>query len=237
LAVLVCSCIKGSPDFMKSKGRPSIWRQLMGSFVLDLDRAAAQPRLQPARPTSTAVALQNHVIAFLICLFLGFVFTLPASLSPGAALLGYPGDNFQHAWFLWHFARAVAQAKNPFYTSLIFYPHRVNLAWSTTDPLAGVLALPLSFTAGPVVAYNLSIVLQLALSAFFARLLCLRISRHQVAALAGGAIFGFSPFFLAHALGHLSLVTAFPIPLFVMGLDRIFSARGGSAWPWESRCC
>lgn len=177
---------------------------------------------------SGAAAGRNHLIAFLLCLFLGFLFTLPGSLSPSSSLLGYPGDNFQHAWFLWHFARAVSHAHNPFYTRLLFYPSRVSLAWSTTDPLAGLIALPLSLIAGPAVAYNLSLVLQLALSAFFARLLCLRISRNEPAAFIGGIVFGFSPFLLAHALGHLSLVTAFPIPLFVLALHRIFPAQNPS---------
>ena len=171
---------------------------------------------------------RGHFVVFLICLALGFVFTLPGSLHPAAALLGYPGDNFQHAWFLWHFAKAVVAGQNPFYTNLIFYPNQVNLAWSTTDPLASVLALPLSLTAGPIVAYNLSVILQLALGAFFARLLCLRICRNEAAALVGGIIFGFSPFLLAHALGHLSLVTAFPIPLYVLALARILDAENPS---------
>lgn len=198
-----------------------------------LDREPGQPATAPplAGRIIGSSALRNHIIAFLICLLLGFVFTLPGSLSPNSALLGYPGDNFQHAWFLWHFARAITHAQNPFYTNLLFYPSRVNLAWSTTDPLAGTLALPLSLAAGPVIAYNLSIVLQLALSAFFARLLCLRISGNEIAALCGGVIFGFSPFFLAHALGHLSLITAFPIPLFVLLLDRIFLQQSAS---WKS---
>jgi hypothetical protein len=190
----------------------------------------AKPDLLPPSPLLSA-PLQDpsrnrilaHLAAFAVGILLAIVFTLPGSLSPNSALLGYPGDNFQHAWFLWHFARAVARARNPFYTNLLFYPNRANLAWSTTDPLAGTLALPLSFLVGPVSAYNLSLVLQLALSAFFARLLCLKITRDEVAALFGGALFGFSPFFLAHALGHLSLVTAFPIPLFVLLLDRIFT--------------
>jgi len=171
---------------------------------------------------------RSHCMVFLICLGLGFVFTLPGSLHPGATLLGYPGDNFQHAWFLWHFAKAVFAGQNPFYTNLIFYPNEVNLAWSTTDPLAGTLALPLSLAAGPIVAYNLSLILQLALGAFFARLLCLRICRNEAAALIGGIVFGFSPFLLAHALGHLSLVTAFPIPLYMLALARILDAENPS---------
>ena len=200
----------------------------MGSLILNREPEQATYPAPFAEGEVALGPLRNHVIAFLVCLSLGFVFTLPGSLSPASTLLGYPGDNFQHAWFLWHFARAVRHAQNPFYTDLLFYPHRVNLAWSTTDPVASTLALPLSLAAGAVIAYNLSIVLQLALSAFFARLLCLRISRNEIAALFGGVIFGFSPFFLAHALGHLSLVTAFPIPLFVLVLDRIFRERNAS---------
>jgi len=172
--------------------------------------------------------MRNHLLIFLLCVIAAAIFTLPACLSPASALLGYPGDNFQHAWFLWHFARAVASGHNPFYTHLLFYPARANLAWSTLDPLAGILALPLSLLAGPVIAYNLSLILQLALAVFFARLLCLRICRDETAALFGGIAFGFGPFLLAHALGHLSLVTAFPIPLYVLSLDNLLRKQAPS---------
>lgn len=158
---------------------------------------------------------------FVVCALAAGIFTLPASIALRSALLGYPGDNYQHAWFVWHFAKAITAGRNPFYTHLLFYPHRIDLAWSTLDPLAGLFALPFGLIAGPVVAYNLSILLQLALAAFFARLLCLRICRNEAAALFGGIAFGFGPFLLSHALGHLSLVTAFPIPLYVLALDNI----------------
>ena len=151
------------------------------------------------------------------------LFTFPASLAPASGLMGYSGDNFQHAWFLWHFARAVTHLQNPFFTDLIYYPQRVNLSWSTTDPLAGLLALPVSIALGPAVAYNVSLLLQLALAAFCARLLCLGICGNEAAAMIGGACFGFSPFLMAHALGHLSLVTAFPIPLYFIALDRLLT--------------
>jgi hypothetical protein len=179
-------------------------------------------------PPSKSGALRFHVASFAVCLAGAIVFTLPTSLSPRSGLLGYSGDNFQHAWFLWYFARAVTNLHNPFYTNLIYYPATVNLSWSTLDPLAGLLALPLSVTLGPVAAYNLSIILQLALGAFFARLLCLRICRNEMAALIGGMCFGFSPFLMAHALGHLSLVTVFPIPLFLIALDNLLSARNSN---------
>lgn len=198
----------------------SISRQELGS--LDASEPAT------GWPKASAASTRNHLIAFVICILLGVISTLPGSLSPRSTLLGYAGDNYQHAWFLWHFAHAASHAENPFYTHLIYYPNRVNLAWSTTDPLAGTLALPLSLVAGPTLAYNLSLILQLALAAFFARLLCLRICRNETAALLGGVIFGFSPFLLAQALGHLSLVTAFPIPLFVLALDAVLGEQNPS---------
>jgi hypothetical protein len=181
-----------------------------------------------ARVKFSLASARNHLLVFLLCVIAAAIFTLPASLSPASALLGYPGDNFQHVWFLWHFARAVASGHNPFYTHLLFYPARANLAWSTLDPLAGILALPLSLLAGPVIAYNLSLILQLALAAFFARLLCLRICRNETAALFGGIAFGLGPFLLAHALGHLSLVTVFPIPLYVLALDNLLRKQAPS---------
>jgi hypothetical protein len=180
------------------------------------------------RPIVESHAAFGHWISFTLCLVLAVAFTLPTSLSPASGLLGQSGDNFQHAWFLWHFARSIVEFQNPFYTNLIYYPSTVNLAWSTTDPLAAIIALPASLLLGPVVAYNLSLILQLALAAFFARLLCLRACRNEAAALIGGICFGFSPFLLAHALGHLSLVTAFPIPLYFLALDRVLRNRGPS---------
>jgi hypothetical protein len=176
------------------------------------------------RPT-----LRRHCLVLALFALLAWSFLLPGSAHLRAALIGIPGDNFQHAWFLWHFARAVTHGQNPFFTNLIFYPNRVNLAWSTTDPAAAALALPLSLALGPVGAYNVSLILQLALSALFAYLLCLRICGNFFAAVIGGICFGFSPFLMGEALGHLSLVTAFPIPLYFLVLDGMLR-RADSRW-------
>lgn len=163
----------------------------------------------------------GYSFSFLLYLVFAVLATLPASLHLTGVLLGEGWDNYQQAWFVWEFARAVIHLHSPFYTDLIYYPFGANLAWATLDPLAGLMALPLSLSVGPVLAYNLSILLQMTLSAFFARLLFLRLSGDAKAATIGGIIFGFSPFMLAHALDHLFLVMAFSIPLYVLALDGI----------------
>ncbi len=208
--------------------RPEFQRALWGPAASTHEHSSqiahqAVPVLAEEKAVSSQMG--GHLIALVVYSALAVIFTLPASLHPGRTLLGNGGDNYLHAWFLEAFAKAVVHGDNPFRTDLIFYPFGANLAWATTDPLGGMLALPLSLSFGPVLAYNISVILQLALAAFFARLLCLRICQHRAAATIGGMIFGFSPYLLGHALGHLSLVTAFPIPLYVFILDKLLGAE------------
>lgn len=180
-----------------------------------------EPDLHSAAGESGTKRWREGAIVFVLYVALAFVFTLPHSIHPTQSLLGRGGDNYLHAWFLWEFARAAAHGQNPFHTSLILYPIGANLAWATTDILGQIMAVPFSLSLGPILTYNFSLVLQLALAAFFARLLCRRVCRDAAAATIGGMVFGFSPFLLAHARGHLSLVTAFPLPVYVLALGRL----------------
>ena len=183
----------------------------------------------PASAPGKAESWRDRAIIFTLYIVLAFVFTLPDSIHPSRALLGRGGDNYLHTWFLWQFAQAVIHGQNPFHTTLILYPIGANLAWATTDILCQIFAVPFSPLLGPVVTYNLTLVLQLALGAFFARLLCRRVCGDAAAATIGGMIFGFSPFLLAHAWGHLSLVTTFPLPLYVLALGRLLD-RDEPSW-------
>jgi hypothetical protein len=208
--------------------RPEFQKALWGSPA-DYEPSSEMPGQRGASGET-----RDHLVAFIFYLALAIVFTLPGSLHLGRVLLGDGRDTYMHTWFLWDFAKSVAHGQNPFRTDLILYPFGANLAWATTDPLAGLIALPISLLLGPVLAYNISILLQLTLSAFFARLLCLRISKQPVASTVGGIIFAFSPFLIGHALvGHLSMVTAFPIPLYILVLDRLLEAQKPS---WKDGC-
>ena len=175
----------------------------------------------PASIPGKSESWREQAVVLIFYIALAFIFTLPNSIHPTQALLGRGGDNYLHAWFLWEFARAVVHGQNPFHTTLILYPIGANLAWATTDILGQIMAVPSSLLLGPILTYNLTLVLQLALGAFFARLLCQRVCGDAAAATIGGMIFGFSPFLLAHAWGHLSLVTTFPLPVYVLALGRL----------------
>src|SRR6185437_1678407 len=74
------------------------------------------------RSTFGPRALKWHLLSGTACALLAILFPCPASLHPARGLMGYSGDNFQHAWFLWHFARAISHLQNPFFTNLMYYP-------------------------------------------------------------------------------------------------------------------
>ena len=162
-----------------------------------------------------------HILALAGYLLLAIFFTLPASLSPSRALLGDGADNYLHSWLVWNFAHSIIHGHTPFHTNLILYPYGANLAWAAADPLVGLMMLPLTPLFAPAIVYNVALILQITLAAFFARLLCLRVCGNPTAATIGGMIFGFGPYMMEQSLGHLSSVTTFPIPIYVLALGRL----------------
>jgi hypothetical protein len=83
------------------------------------------------------------------------------------------------------------------------------------------LLWPVTTGLGPIVSYNIAAALAPALSAWCAWFACRRYVRSRVAAMIGGLLYGFSPFMLAHSLGHLHLSLAFIPPLMLLLLDDV----------------
>src|SRR5256712_9096162 len=101
------------------------------------------------------------------------------------------------------------------------------MIWNTTAPLIGVAMAPLTLTLGGVFAYNVAETLGLATSAMAAFVMIRRYVRAPdatgtIAALIAGALFGFSPYMAAHALGHPPAVTLFTAALVLLVVDDPF---------------
>jgi hypothetical protein len=153
-----------------------------------------------------------------------FIYLILSCLFFGRGLVGHLSDRyvgigtdpglfiFFFEWWRYVFTHHV----NPFYTYLQWAPSGANLAWATCIPLFGVCAIPLTATLGPIATFNLMVLLCPALAAWTAFLLCRYLSSSFWAALAGGYAFGFSPYMLAHLLGHLTVLMMFPAPLMVL---------------------
>ncbi len=150
----------------------------------------------------------------------GLVFA-SAWRSPSTLAVGSSGDASLQMWFLSWIPFALSHGQNPFLTTHLDSMVGVNLMWNTAMPLLGLLLWPVTATLGPVVAYNVLETIALALSAWFACLAYRRYVRSAVAAGVGGLLYGFSPYMLAHSLGHPQLTAVFVPPLILIVLDEI----------------
>ncbi len=160
--------------------------------------------------------------------------------GPFSTALGVGGDPQLAIWFLRWQAFALAHGHNLLFTSYLDAPQGVNLMWNTTAPLIGVALAPLTRTLGGVFAYNVSETLGLTLSGLAAFVMIRRYTKKTdaigtFAAFIGGALYGFSPYMAAHALGHPPAVTVFTPPLILLLVDDLFvrqtrrATRGGVA--------
>src|SRR2546423_2875183 len=144
--------------------------------------------------------------------------------GPFTNALGVGGDPQLAIWFLRWQGFALAHGHNLLFTTYLDAPQGVNLMWNTTAPLIGVALAPLTLTLGGVFAYNVAETVGLALSALAAFVMIRRYVQATdavgtIAALIGGALYGFSPYMAAHALGHPPAVTLFTPPLILLLLD------------------
>src|SRR5580698_9415300 len=145
-------------------------------------------------------------------------------------LSGYGSDPYAFVWFMAWWPWALAHHVNPFFTTLIWQPVGVALSWVTAVPLLALAGAPVTLLGGPVLTYNLFIIVAPVLSAWFAYRLCLQVTGDPVAALIGGFLFGFSSYEMAQDTAALNLsFTAFlPALLWVLMLrmeDRIKRVR------------
>jgi hypothetical protein len=170
------------------------------------------------------------VLPLLVYLGLAFLLFHAAWAAPTTTTPGYRGDADGTIWYHAWNRYAVTHAVSPFTTDHINYPDGVNLAWQTTQPVTTLLTWPVAVTAGQYVGYDLAVTLVMALSAWFTYMVVLRWVPRRVAAFCGGLLYGFSPYMLAHALGHLNLLTAFVPPLMLAALDEIVVRQRRSWW-------
>jgi hypothetical protein len=161
------------------------------------------------------------LIAFTI---LAIIFTYPVCLSiiSGDKFPGL-GDVYWFLWDLWWHNKALTEFNSPYYTTYMFYPTGVNLAFSTLTPFNALLSVPLQLIFGLIRTYNILWILSFIISGYGTFLLVKYLTGDIKAAFISGLIFMFSPYHFAHALGHLNLITIEWIPFYILFLFKIIS--------------
>ncbi len=141
-------------------------------------------------------------LAFLALAVLGH---LPAFGSLSTTTQCACEDAPQTDWFLGWTPYALLEGRSPWFSQHLVAPEGVNLMWNTLLPLPGLLAAPVTLTAGPVAAHTLLAVLAFAGSATSMWWVVGRFAAWPWARFAAGLLYGFSPYLVAQGTGHLNL--------------------------------
>ena len=157
-------------------------------------------------------------IVFALAVYIAVWFSTVASTlvwHPTVASLAQRNmDPDLFVWVLGWWPHAIANGLNPLFSSLVSAPAGQPLGWVTTIPPLGILAAPLTLTAGPIVSFSLLTALGPPLSAWGAFVLCRRLTGKFWPALVGGAVFGFSAYETrASGVGQLDLSYSVMLPI------------------------
>ena len=168
--------------------------------------------------------------AFVIYLALAVALFVSAWINPTYLSIGYAGDPELFMWMLAWVPYSISHGLNPFFTDYLIYPQGANLFWTLIPIVPGLVLTPVMVGLGPVFAYNLVMTLALAGSAWCAYLAINAFVGDRLASLFGGLLFGFSPYMLAHSLGHPNLIICVTPPLALLILAELFVWQRRRAW-------
>ena len=163
-------------------------------------------------------------LVFLFFLVLSVVYTWPVVLDFQRTIPGFfPSDQDQNIWSLWWFKRALLDLHiNPYNTPYLYYPYGTNLYLHSLDPLNGLLALPWSVLAGPVAAFNATVLLGLTLTGVAATALGHLVSGNRWAGLVAGYIISFGQIHFSFVnLGQLEFINLWPLLLYLICLVKL----------------
>ncbi len=167
--------------------------------------------------------LRRELLIILFLTAFAIAVTWPVVTKMTTEIVGGMGDSHLFYWNYWWFNHALFELKqDPFFCPLQLYPYGADLAFHTLCPFNCLLALPFQKLFGIAFAYNLVILFSLIAAAYTAYRLAFDLTTDRVASVAAGIMFGFCPYLLMRATGHINLVGAWPLPLVVMFAMRAF---------------
>ena len=162
-------------------------------------------------------ALQGLIalVIYLVVFILGFGQALITHLSqPAVGQVEVDPNFYIWAWRWWTYA--VAHGLNPLFTYQIGAPAGTSLAWATTSPSVSLLVAPVTAAFGPVLSFNLTLLLAPPTSAWATFVAARRLTGKFWAALPAGIVFGFNVYTLDHEVsGQPNLTVNLLLPLMV----------------------
>ncbi len=165
-----------------------------------------------------------NIFVFMLIMILTFAVTYPGIVEIGTKLLGIK-DSYFYAWDLWWFEHALLSLhQSPLKLTTLFYPITgIPYLWSSPlNEIAGIIFLPIL----PLpVLFNFLALLPIVLGTYFTYKLVHHLTGQRLAGIAGGILFGFSPYLLSTMMGNLQYASVEFIPLVMYTMFRLKDDR------------
>lgn len=152
---------------------------------------------------------------------------LAARLTTHVAGHGF-GDGYEVVRQVWWAREQIAAGRNPFDQPLLVYPDGFTSWLQWTQPLQYLPAALLAFVVGPLAAFNLTLLITLALNGLGGYALGMALTGNRGAALLGGLALLAFPAAQGHlSVGHLGNLILFPAALLARSLWRVLFQGAG----------
>jgi hypothetical protein len=139
---------------------------------------------------------------------LTIVLLWPVASDLDSTVAGWEGDNLFCIRQMWWVEHAIVDLRSfPFFDPTAYYPDGYNVAHGPILAANTVLGLPFTWAFGPVVSYNLMILLSFVLTGFGVSLWVGRLTGSRSAGIVAGTIAAFLPYRFAHVVGHMHMMT------------------------------
>lgn len=172
------------------------------------------------------VARWQHVGALGLYCALTAVMVTPLVFHPASLTAGWEDDNFYCIRLFWWAKHVVVdRAASPFWDPSAFFPHGHEVASGEMSPANTYLMLPVTMWWGPLVAYNVTLVLSFVMTGFGTYLWTRWLTGSVAGALVAGVIAAFLPFRFAHLVGHLTIVSTHWVPFALYSFERFLAGK------------
>jgi hypothetical protein len=175
------------------------------------------------------------LVIYLAVFVVGFGLALVGGLNVPRVGQGYVDPNL-FIWFWRWWPYAVTHGLNPLYSHEIGAPAGYNLAaWTTSTPSVALLMWPVTAAFGPIVSFNLTLLLAPPTAAWAAFVVARRLTGRFWPALLAGAVYGFNIYELAHDVSgqpNVTVTLLFPLLVYLVLLwwDGTLGRTGFLIW-------
>jgi hypothetical protein len=166
--------------------------------------AAAETAATPGRRSVVSRPVVRHLALIVAYLAAGIAATWPNASYLTGHQLPAVRDISGYVWYLWWTAHQIVHLGNPWFTGHMAAPVGIQLGFTTTMPLAGLIMIPVTLAFGPAASYSLlTIVLPGLLCYVMYR--AARLWLAEPGAIAAGALFGLSSMVSFQVWFHLNI--------------------------------